>query len=178
MTATPTRGFTLIEVLIALAIAAILLVLAFPGYTVWLADSQIKNGAQSLASGLRYAQAEAIKRNAAIELVVDRTTKTGGWIAQPPGGPTLQSAVWEEGADRIVFTPAPAAGLTTVTFTGLGQIAPNADATATLEGVDLTSTLAGTRPLRVLVGGTRTGIKICDPAFAPPDPKACPPAGG
>ena len=180
MSAKSSRGFSLIEVLIALAIAAILLILAAPGYAVWLADSQIKTGAQALASGLRYAQAEAIKRNAPVQLVVDMTTKTGGWSAQLGDGTAfvLQAGVWEEGADKVVFTPLPGAGLTTVTFTGLGQIGPNLDATAPFDWIDLTSTVAGTRPLRVLVGGNRTGIKICDPAFAWPDPKGCPPVGG
>ncbi len=180
MSASSSYGFSLIEVLIALVIGAILLILALPTYTVWLADSQIKTGAQGLASGLRYAQAEAIKRNVPIQMVVDMTTRTGSWSVQLGDGTAfvLQAGVWEEGADKVVFTPTPA-GLTTVTFTGLGQIAAaNFDATLPFTQIDLTSTVAGHRPLTVLVGGNRTGVKICDPLFAPPDPKACPPLGG
>ena len=53
-------GVTLIEVMVVLAIAAIMISLAIPGYTAWIADAQIRNGAESLGSGLRYAKAQAI----------------------------------------------------------------------------------------------------------------------
>jgi hypothetical protein len=63
-----------------------------------------------------------------------------------------------------------------VTFTGLGQIGPNANGTPALTQVQVaTSTgVAGTRNLNVLVGGNRTGIKICDPKWPATDPKGCP----
>ena len=51
MTAWLHRGFTLIELLVALAIAGILLLLAMPGYTQWVADNEIRTGAQSVAAG-------------------------------------------------------------------------------------------------------------------------------
>ena len=179
------RGFTLIELMVALAIAGFLLVMAAPLYSQWVADNQIANGAQLIAEGLRLAQSEAIKRDQQIEFVLDPTTKSGGWAIQPVGGPALQSGYFREGADRVQFAVSPA-GLTTVTYTGIGTIQqPNADGSLPLEQVDVTSTLAGTRSLRVLVGGStapnsagRTGIKICDPAIAAGDPQACPGLGG
>ena len=54
-----TAGFTLIELMIGLAIAGLLLVLAMPSYSVWIADGQIRNAAESIASGMRYAQSQA-----------------------------------------------------------------------------------------------------------------------
>ncbi len=118
------RGFTLIELLVSMAIAVILLVLAAPGYGVWVADSEVQNAAQSLATGLRYAQSEAVKRNEKVQLVVDKTTGTGGWSAQLPDGTVLQEGKFAEGSARMTVVPAPA-GLDTVTFTGLGQIDPD-----------------------------------------------------
>jgi prepilin-type N-terminal cleavage/methylation domain-containing protein len=179
------RGFTLIELLIALAIGGILLLMAAPLYSVWLADNQISNGAQLVADGLRYAQGEAIKRNVQVQLVLDKTTSTGGWTAQLEcTGTVLRQGYFAEGADKVQFAPAPAAS-TTVTFTPLGQIATlKCDGTALpapFDTVDITSALSGTRALRVLVGGTRTGVKICDPAMTlvnASDPKACPPLNG
>ena len=52
----------------------------------------------------------------------------------------------------------------------------NADATATLTEVAVTFSGAtvNTRPLTVLVGGGRTGIKLCDPAVTnTADPRFC-----
>jgi len=182
------RGFTLIELMVALSIAGFLLVMAAPLYAEWVADNQIKNGAQLIADGARQAQAEAIRRNVPIELVLDPTAKTGGWIIQAQGGGTIQQAYFMAGADRVAFAVTPA-GRNTITFSPLGIIdRPNADATLPFDTVDITSTVSGTRALRVLLGGQtaadkpgRTGIKICDPAWTaidPNDPKACPPAGG
>lgn len=175
----PAPGFTLIELLIALAIFAILLVLAAPNYAVWLADSQVRAGAESVASGLRFAMAEAVKRNAPVEFVLDKTTGTGGWVAQDVGGGTkYQSAAFGEGADRVVLNVAPA-GMTTVTFNGLGLISsPNADATAPFQTIDFRIPGVSSHDIRVLVGGTRTGVKICNPTLPPTDPKGCPALGG
>ena len=171
-------GFTLIELMVSLTIASILLVLAAPLYATWVADNQIGNGAQLVADGLRTAQGEAIKRNAQVQLVLDKTTGTGGWTVQIEcDGTVLQKGYFSQGADKAGFATTPAAA-TTVTFTGLGQIATTkcdgAALPAPITDVDVTSSLSGTRALRVTVGGGRTGIKLCDPNLSSPDPQACP----
>lgn len=174
LTASTTRGFTLIELLIALAIAALLLMLAAPGLSVWIADNQIANGAQLIEGGLQFARAEAIKRNDQIQLVLDPTPVSGGWSAQLTDGTVLRSGKLAEGADKVQLAVAPA-GLDTVTFSGLGQIVvPNTDASLPFTSVDITSTVANTRPLRVVVGGNVAGVRVCDPAWPSTDPKGCP----
>jgi len=181
-----TSGFTLIELMVALAIGALLLMLALPGYTLWIADAQIRNAAESIVGGLRFTQGEAIKRNELVEFVIDPTTATGGWIARlVSDGSTLQRGRFAEGADKTSFVTVDTLGAvgtaTIVTFTGLGFIdTVNADASPVLAQVQVTPSvaLAGTRNLNVLAGGTRTGIKICDPAWPLTDPKGCPALGG
>jgi len=172
------RGFTLIELLVSFAIAGFLLVMAAPMYVRWVDDAETRAGAESLASGLRNAMSEAVKRNSPVEFVLDPTKGSGGWVLQAPGGGTIYgSAGWTEGADHATFGVAPA-GNTIVTFDGLGQVlALNADLSTPFNSVDVTATAAA-RPLRVLVGGSRTGIKICDPAWPATDPKGCPMLGG
>ncbi len=178
LSSTPSpAGFTLIELMVSLSIAALLIVLATPSYSVWLADSQIRAGAQTVAGGLRFAQAEAIKRNENVQLVLDSTTKSGGWTAQlvSAKAPALQTGLFQEGADRAQFTTTPA-GDNTVTFNGLGQIAPiNEDGSAPFVRVDVEiPSVSDSRDLRVLVGNGLTGIKICDPKWPSTDPKGCP----
>lgn len=172
------RGFTLIELLISMAIAVILLILAVPGYISFIADAEVHNAASTLADGLRFAQAEAIKRNTNIEFVIDPTTGSGKWIVQLVGGGTLDTAQFGEGSRRAAFLTNPATS-TTITFNPLGQIEQNNAAAplAPFTSIDV-SNPDQTRPLRVLVGGGKTGIKICDPKYAWPDPKGCPPVGG
>jgi prepilin-type N-terminal cleavage/methylation domain-containing protein len=172
------QGFTLIELMIALAIGSILLVLAVPQYASWMADNQVHAGAQLVADGVRRAHGEAVKRNRLTEFVIDPTTKTGGWTVQPAGGGTADEvAVFAEGADKVTFTMTPAAART-LTFSGIGTIAPNADTTAPFTRVVVASPISGTRPLWVEIEAGRTGVKICDPYWnsvgKSDDPKACP----
>ncbi len=168
MTGGSTRGFSLIELMITLALAAILIMLAVPNYAIWTADAQIRNATESVASGLRFAHGEAIKRNGAVEFILNPATATGGWQVNVVGVGVVQTAAFVEAATRVQFAITPA-GATTVTFTGLGTIsATNADASAVLTAIAMThsGTVSNTRPLTVLVGGGRTGIKICDPAVS------------
>lgn len=160
------RGFSLIELMVALSIAVLLIVLALPGYSAWVADGQITAMAESIASGMRFAYAEAIKENRQMEFVLDPTTTTGGWQVNPVGGAAVRQENFAEGSKLAQATVTPA-GATTVTFTALGTInATNANASAVLREVAITFSgpVANTRPLTVLVGGGRTGIKICDPS--------------
>lgn len=174
------HGFSLIELMIGLSIAVILIILAAPNYAVWTADAQIRSGTESIADGMRLAHAEAIKRNAQVDFILDRTTATGGWRVVVVGGPQVQQARWTEAATRAQFAVTPA-GATTVRFDGMGGIVPAAapipPPVPVLREVDIThfGTVVGTRPLKILVGGTRSGIKICDPDPAIPasSPRFC-----
>jgi type IV fimbrial biogenesis protein FimT len=169
------RGFTLIELLVAATIAVLLLVLAMPSYTLWVADSEIRNGAQSVAGGLRTAQAAAITHNIDAQFVL----AANGWSVAMVDTPLvpIQTGSFNEGAKNVTFigVDATPAAATTIAFNALGQVVPNA---GNLVQIDVTMpSMAGTRPLRVLVGNGRTGVKLCDPdpAIVFPDPKACPP---
>jgi type IV fimbrial biogenesis protein FimT len=171
-------GFTLIELLIGLAILAILLVMSLPRYIEWIADTQVRNGAESLAAGIREAMNMAIRENTRVEFNINPTTKLGGWTVRYPAGATITKGAFTEGTDRDVFTVRPA-GTTTVTFTGIG-IVPlnNLDGSAAFESVDVTNP-SSTMTLRVLVPvntatGRRSGIKICDTRWPVDDPKGCP----
>jgi type IV fimbrial biogenesis protein FimT len=165
-------GFTLIELLVSVTIAIILLVLAMPGYIAWTANAEIRNGAESVASGLRFTQNVAINRNESAQFVLSAT----GWTVTTVAAPLtiLQQASFVEGARNATVVAVDAGTLpaTTVAFNALGQIVPNG---TNVVQIDVSSTVAGTRPLRVLVGNGRTGVKMCDPSWAWPDPKGCPP---
>ena len=166
------RGFTLIELMVAMTILILLLVLAMPGYVLWMSDNEIRNATESTASGLRYAQATAITSNRNAQFVLSPT----GWNVMMVDAPlvSIQTAAFSEGGKNVtvVGKDTAAAAATTVAFNALGQTITDP---ANLVQVDLSMPgVANTRPLRVLVGNGRTGVKICDPKLAATDPAGCP----
>ena len=66
MTNTPFRGFTLLEYLIALGLIAILLTLATPSMSRYMARNRLIAATEALAGDLKQARSEAIHRNTPI----------------------------------------------------------------------------------------------------------------
>ncbi len=63
-------GVSLIEVLIGIALLSILLALGVPQYGTFLANARLKATTDGLVSGLSLARAEAVKRNARVEMIL------------------------------------------------------------------------------------------------------------
>ena len=83
-----TRGFTLVELMVSLAIAGILLCAGLPAYQHWLGRYQLDNQAQFMAGAFNEARSEAIKRNLRVTLCKTQDGRTcdddarweQGWI--------------------------------------------------------------------------------------------------
>lgn len=79
----PAPGFSLVELVVALVVAALLLAFAIPGYHGWVADQQLMNHARLLAGSMRAARSEAIKRGHRVNLCKSadgvQCTDAGGW---------------------------------------------------------------------------------------------------
>jgi type IV fimbrial biogenesis protein FimT len=58
-----TRGMSLIELMIAVAIFAIALAFGVPSFGEWIQNTQIRSTAESLQNGIQFARAEAVRRN-------------------------------------------------------------------------------------------------------------------
>jgi prepilin-type N-terminal cleavage/methylation domain-containing protein len=176
------RGFTLVELMIALAIFGFLIMLAGPQLTRFLASSQVRNAAEAMLNGVQQAQATAIKVNSSARLVLDPTTGSGGWqiLEMIDGAESAPVQVFNfvDGAKDAAIATFPA-NATQITFDGFGRIVPNADTTATLRCIDVTnSKLSQARPLRVVISNTTmsAATKLCDPNVASTEPQGCPAA--
>ena len=59
-------GLTLVELVVAIALLALLIGLGVPSFTAWIRNSQVRAVADSLSSGLRLAQNEAVRLNRSV----------------------------------------------------------------------------------------------------------------
>ncbi len=191
------RGVTLIELMIGLAIVALVLFVAVPSFGIFLQNSQIRNAAGSALDGLQLARNEAIRRNSPVrfQFVSDLTaactlsTTSLAWVvsqADPTGAcnaapsdtvaPQLvQSRSATEGTSNARIT---VAGGSTVVFTGLGRVPAGGitqidvtNTSGTCQYVDPTN---GTmRCMRILVSSGGQS-RMCDPQVtAANDPRKC-----
>jgi len=184
------RGFTLIELMVALAIVALLFLLGMPSFTSFLRNSEIRSTAESIINGLRAATSEAANRNK--KVTFEFASATGAdwsfWVFDDDGvtKKTIQSYSKKEAGSSTKITLSPA-GQLMVTFNGLGRVdidpaSPNNH----IRQIDIDSVVAGeARPQRIIVddpnppaAGKPRGLRMCDPdpalaALIPPDPRAC-----
>ena len=187
-------GFNIIEILVTLTVLGILLTLGAPSLAEWLQNQQIRAASEAIANGMQVARGEAIKRNLAVQLVLE--PPTSGWtvcqatvspcdstlLADPLKVPdVIQNRSGQEGTTSANVAAVPN-GAIAVTFSPLGSVVPNFDGSPTLTRVDVihsnTACLADSGPMRclrvVVTGGG--SIRMCDPSpgIVAPDPRACP----
>lgn len=105
------RGFTLVELLITVALVAILAVVAAPSFTTYAANQRVKAASFELMSALNLARSEALKRNRNATLAAQTGGWINGWLVQV-GGTTLRSwaaptklAIADGGETSVVFRP-------------------------------------------------------------------------
>ena len=72
---TAVRGFTLIEILIVVAIVGVLLSAAVPAFSSFVKAARLRSAASGLYEALTIARSEAIKRNASVSV----SAAAGGW---------------------------------------------------------------------------------------------------
>jgi type IV fimbrial biogenesis protein FimT len=173
------KGFSLIELVVALAVVALLFTLAAPSFRTWMQNTQIRSAAQAITNGMSVARGEAIHRNVNVQFTLSSASDgtAASWQVALVSAPTVPLQSWSsaEGATSAQLVQA---GGGIVTFNGLGRVISSNpfDGSAPLLQVDVTSSNdasdAALRKMRVEVG-TGGMARMCDPLIAQPDPRAC-----
>jgi type IV fimbrial biogenesis protein FimT len=181
------RGFSLLELMIAIVIASLLMMLGAPSFVLWMQNSQTRTAAEAVQNGLQLARAEAVKRNGKVQIElcglpnsswqIEAITNTAAVetqsLACPAAVPVagevrIQERSAQEGSSNAVIA---VTGSPMLTFNGMGQVTTNSDGTAALTRVDV-SNPRGDRPLSITVnaGGS---IHMCNPSLPGSDPQGC-----
>ena len=67
------RGFTVVEMMVAVAVAGVLLTLAVPSFTGAIARARLEGAVNEFAIDLQYARTEAIRRRTSATVAIDGT---------------------------------------------------------------------------------------------------------
>lgn len=168
-------GFTLVEMIIAIAIFALLILAALPEVRTWVQNTQIRTAAEGILNGLQLVRTEAVRRNTNMELEM---IGVSGWNAKVAStGQIIQSRPSGEGSGSAVLVIKPD-GATKATFNGLGRLVVNGDGSASITEIKVDSSAisaSSTRELCITVG-SGGAVRMCDPQAAAGDTRACLPS--
>lgn len=163
-------GVTLIELLIGMAIIALILAMGLPSITTWMQNTQLRSAAESIQGGLQLARAEAVRRNTFVGFTM--AGPDSSWsvdVMNPPQ--QVQSRTGAEGSPNAQIATTSAL----IIFNGLGRA--NLAAPATIQVTNPTG--GACKPggdmnclnVTVSVGGQ---VKMCDPTIvAAGDTRRC-----
>ncbi|MEJ7929016.1 GspH/FimT family pseudopilin [Ramlibacter sp. AN1015] len=124
--ASRSAGFTLIELMVVLAVVAVLATLAAPSLRGYTAQQRVKNASYDLAAALTNARSEAVKRNEAVVLrPVTGSNWNTGWevVVVTPGTSLITN---QSSAELTVTCTAAGTGCAGVTYDGSGRITGDA----------------------------------------------------
>lgn len=145
------RGFSLVELSVVVAILGLLLAVGFPSFQTWLRSVQVRNAAESLQNGLQFARMEALRRNervsfwmvssASVKLLDNsclRSAAGASWVVSRDNPASacgedysetmapriIQKKAGGEGSPEVVVGAVDTGGAPTscITFNGFGRI--------------------------------------------------------
>jgi type IV fimbrial biogenesis protein FimT len=188
------RGMTLLEVMVGVAVAALLLAMGMPSFVTGMQNRQIRTAAQAIETGLAVARTEALRRNRTVKFHLrdgngwtvgcDPVDATLGTDGEPNCPDRLQVREAAEGSTNAQINPVQLGGTTAfvgdIKFSALGRTTADTLPGGAVAEYQVTNPVGGTcataggemRCLSVRV--TAAGqIRMCDPAVAAGDPRAC-----
>lgn len=195
------RGFTLVEMVVAIAVMAFLMMAVVPGVGDWIRNVRVRSTAESIASGVNEARMEAVRRNQTVSFwLVNspgvlgqldascvRSASSASWIVSfdDPSGlcdvapsktvtprVVASKSAGSAGQDvTIAGLDIGGASASSVAFNGYGQPVTGPGG-ASIATIDVTSASSGARRLRIAIS-TGGDVRMCDRDVSSPDPRRC-----
>ena len=197
------RGFSMVEVVVTIAVLAVLMAAVTPSAAGLVANLRLRSAAEAVMTGLQKARSEAIKSNQIVTLwlmsansagALDSTCALSGtsssWVVSydDPSGScdSVPSTITSPRIVQINSAGPSSSGLavsalnsagaasTQVGFNGYGR-RPDGVAATDISTIDFTSSTSGTRRLRIQVSSVG-GVRMCDrDVTVTTDPRYCTP---
>ncbi len=197
-----TRGFTLVELMVAIAIMAVLLMAVSPAVNDWMVNVRIRNVAGAIEQGLQQARQEAIRRNQTVmfSLVTNvsgdpsrldnscaLSNTSASWVisvrnpagkcASAPSSTTdpmlVDSYPVGDGGQGVSVQARQSDGATTASSVSFSGLG-SVIGTTSIARVDVSASVnsGGYRSMCVELSGVGA-TRVCDPALPSADPRAC-----
>ena len=190
------KGFTLIEMVVALTVMAVLLSAALPSYSGFMANTKVRTAAEAFYAATQRARAEAIQRNDLVELVLTdatpvnppsgsggnvlalaETTTGKNWVIRAPNQTAPNQLIdsklgAESGGSMVVVN---AGGPTKIQFNGSGESTSSTTITVAFSHQTMNTSCSLTQSVRcvsvrISVGGQ---ARLCEPNQPSSDSRSC-----
>jgi len=162
------HGFTLIELIVAIAVAAILLTVAVPSLTDLIRNNRVTGQTNELVAMINFARNEAIRRNGSVDVVL--TSEADGWggeVEDPLGSGadpcTAQGALRCADYSDVLLTQDIDGSVSsvTLTFNNRGYLDPFSEVNIALQHTDCSGTKQR-REIRILpTGQVSSSVESC-----------------
>lgn len=117
-------GFTLVELMVTLAVAAIILTLAVPSFQGLIEKSQLTTEANGLASAMQVARSEAVKRGENVSLTANGASFAAGFCVHSGANCTDTGANPTQIRQFDALASVVSSSVTAITFTNMGELSP------------------------------------------------------
>ena len=164
------NGVSLIELMVALAVLAILISVAAPNFSTIVANNRVRTGVDGILAGLQLARTEAIRRNTNVSFTLN--TDTGWTVAVVSPAATIQTRPASEGGPNLQVTTLNSQ--TALTFTSTGTVSgynPNSNLTKITVAPPTGVAGADSLQIDIFAGGQ---ARMCNLAITTAnDPRSC-----
>ncbi|MES2183637.1 MAG: GspH/FimT family pseudopilin [Pseudomonadota bacterium] len=202
MATTRVTGFSLIELMVAMTVMALLMMAVSPSVTAWIVNLRIRNATDALQNGLQAARNEAVRRNqtmtfwlvsdtspAALTASCTLSATSGSWVVSvsSPAGACNSAPSTTTAPMLVAAHPLGDGSGSTVTIAAVQSDLSTAASSVAFNGfgrttsatsirrINVTSTTSPSnyRSLRIILSDAGS-IRVCDPAAPSGDPRTCP----
>lgn len=99
------RGFTLIELMVTLAVAAILITVGAPAFSTFIQNNRITSTTNFVVSQINFARSEAVRLNSAVNIARKGATAKDlgdGWQIYSDAGSTTGNSAYDSSNDTLL----------------------------------------------------------------------------